>query len=31
VLGRDDFTMRYIKYFRNAEKLREQESQAVAA
>jgi 5-methyltetrahydrofolate--homocysteine methyltransferase len=31
VLGRDDFSMRYIKYFRNAEKLREQESQAVAA
>ncbi len=31
LLGRDDFSMRYIKYFRNAEKLREQESQAVAA
>ena len=31
LLGRDDFSMRYIKYFRNAEKLREQESQAVTA
>ncbi len=31
LLGRDDFSMRYIKYFRNAEKLREQERQAVAA
>ncbi|HTP02395.1 MAG TPA: dihydropteroate synthase [Anaerolineales bacterium] len=31
LLGRDDFSMRYIKYFRSAEKLREQESQAVSA
>ncbi len=31
LLGRDDYAMRYIKYFRAAEKLREQESQPVTA
>src|SRR5512143_2594019 len=31
LLGRDGFSMRYIKYFRNAEALREQESQPAAA
>ncbi len=31
LLGRDDFSMRYIKYFRNAEALREKESQPAAA
>jgi 5-methyltetrahydrofolate--homocysteine methyltransferase len=31
LLGRDGFSMRYIKYFRNAEALREKESQPVGA
>ena len=31
LLGRDGFSMRYIKYFRNAETLREKESQPAAA
>jgi 5-methyltetrahydrofolate--homocysteine methyltransferase len=31
LLGRDNFSMRYIKYFRNAESLREKESQPAAA
>ncbi len=31
LLGRDDFSMRYIKYFRAAEALREKESQPAAA
>ncbi len=31
LLGRDDFSMRYIKYFRAAEALREKESQAASA
>ncbi len=31
LLGRDGFSMRYIKYFRNAEALREKESQPVSA
>jgi len=31
LLGRDSFSMRYIKYFRNAEALREKESQPAAA
>jgi 5-methyltetrahydrofolate--homocysteine methyltransferase len=31
LLGRDGFSMRYIKYFRNAEALREKESQPAAA
>ena len=31
LLGRDDFAMRFIKYFRNAETLREKESQPVKA
>lgn len=31
LLGRDNFSTRYIKYFRNAEKLREKESQPVTA
>ena len=31
LLGRDGFSMRYIKYFRNAEALREKESQPVTA
>ncbi len=31
LLGRDNFSMRYIKYFRNAEALREKESQPAAA
>ncbi len=31
LLGRDNFSMRYIKYFRNAEALREKESQPAPA
>jgi 5-methyltetrahydrofolate--homocysteine methyltransferase len=31
LLGRDDFAMRFIKYFRNAETLREKESQPIKA
>ena len=31
LLGRDDFAMRFIKYFRNCEALREKESQPVGA
>ena len=31
LLGRDDFAMRYIKYFRAAEKLREEEEQKTGA
>ena len=31
LLGRDSFSMRYIKYFRNAEELRQKESQPVGA
>ncbi len=31
LLGRDNFSMRYIKYFRSAEALREKESQPAAA
>ncbi len=31
LLGRDGFSMRYIKYFRNAEALREKESQPASA
>ncbi len=30
LLGRDDYAMRYIKYFRAAEALREKESQPAA-
>lgn len=31
LIGRDDFAMRYIKYFRSAENLREKESEAPAS
>jgi hypothetical protein len=31
LLGRDEHAMRYIKYYRNAEKLRQQESAKSAA